>query len=704
VSAGRISTLAIERHEDMVAVRQRARTLAGLLGFDAQEQTRIATAVSEIARNALRYGQGGRVEFEIEGRTAPQVLIMRVRDQGPGIEDIGLVLSGRYRSETGLGLGIAGARRLVDQLDIDSTRGRGVTVVLKKLLPRRSPLVDTARLGALGSALLQEQPQGALAEVEQQNRELLRTLDELRRRQDELITLNRELEDTNRGVVALYAELDEKADHLRRADEMKSRFLSNMSHEFRTPLHSILALTRLLLDRTDGVLTAEQERQIGYVRKSADSLLELVNDLLDIAKIEAGKTNVRPVEFEVSTLFSALRGMLRPLLVSGRVDLVFAEPDGLPALYTDESKVSQILRNFISNALKFTEQGEVRVKSSRCEQDGTVTFTVSDTGIGIAPEDQASIFEEFVQLEHPLQKRVKGTGLGLPLTRRLAMLLNGSVGVHSQPGQGSTFHLTIPMYYNHAPDLETKSAPKRIVDESGVPVLVVEDQPEIRLAYQRFLRGSRFEALPVASLREARIELGRRLPRAIVLDILLRGEDAWQWLAQLKAEEHTRDIPVIVASTVDDPRKGLALGADAYLAKPVEGMALLRELERLVPSQEPGGVLLIDDEESHRYVLKRLLGDALGTVHEAANGRQGLALSRTVHPRGILLDLQMPDMTGEEVLRQLRNDPSTRSIPVALVTSERLSAAVLGRCTDLGCSVLSKDNLSLESLLQCLGL
>ena len=192
----------------------------------------------------------------------------------------------------------------------------------------------------------------------------MRTLDELRQRQEELARLNRELEDTNRGVVALYAELDERADHLRRADEVKTRFLSNMTHEFRTPLNSILALTRLLLDRVDGELTPEQERQVYFIRKSAENLSELVNDLLDLAKVEAGKIVVRPAEFEVRNLFGALRGMLRPLLLNTSVNLVFEEPDGIPPLHTDEGKVSQILRNFISNALKFTEQGEVRVSGA----------------------------------------------------------------------------------------------------------------------------------------------------------------------------------------------------------------------------------------------------------------------------------------------------------------------------------------------------
>ena len=248
-------------------------------------------------------------------------------------------------------------------------------------------------------------------------------------------------------MLALYAELDDRADHLRRADEMKSRFLSNMSHEFRTPVNSIIGLCNLLLDERarSGV---EPEAEIPFIRQSAEHLLELVSDLLDLAKVEAGKTVVRPVRFEIPQLFGALRGMLRPLLLNQSVSLIFEEPDHL-ALFTDEAKLSQILRNLVSNALKFTERGEVRV-SARAPDAGLVEFSVADTGIGIAASDLERIFEEFFQLEHRLQRKHRGTGLGLPLSRRLAELLGGALRVHSEPGVGSTFTLTLPDHYSPA--------------------------------------------------------------------------------------------------------------------------------------------------------------------------------------------------------------------------------------------------------------
>jgi signal transduction histidine kinase len=280
--------------------------------------------------------------------------------------------------------------------------------------------------------------------MQQQNRELASALAELRERQDDLLALTRELEDTNRGVVALYAEIEEKAERLRKADEMKSRFLSNTSHELRTPLSSIRALAKLLLDRMDGELSIEQERQVGFIAVAAADLSELVNDLLDLAKIEAGKVEMSIAPLDVATLFSALKGMLRPLARNPEVELVFKVPDDAPAVLTDEGKVAQILRNFISNALKFTETGAVTVELRDDPDPEHVTFAVSDTGIGIGADNLQLIFEEFSQIEHPLQRRAKGTGLGLPLCRKLATLLGGVVDVHSEAGAGSTFILRLP--------------------------------------------------------------------------------------------------------------------------------------------------------------------------------------------------------------------------------------------------------------------
>lgn len=256
-------------------------------------------------------------------------------------------------------------------------------------------------------------------------------------------SLTAELAETNQGVLALYAELEDNALSLKEASDLKSRFLSYMSHEFRTPLGSIISMTRLLMKGMDGTLSPEQERQVTFIQASATELTEMVNDLLDLAKVEAGRVTISPAWFEMVDLFSALRGMFKPILATTDVSLIFEEPPDIPPIYTDDKKLSQILRNFISNALKFTSHGEVRVSAALVDP-ANVQFSVVDTGIGIAPEHVECLFQDYVQVDSAIQKRLRGTGLGLSLSRKLAGVLGGDVGVTSQLGHGSTFWVRIP--------------------------------------------------------------------------------------------------------------------------------------------------------------------------------------------------------------------------------------------------------------------
>lgn len=266
--------------------------------------------------------------------------------------------------------------------------------------------------------------------------------------------LRAELEETNRGVVALYAELDAQAEQLKRATELKSRFLAYMSHEFRTPVNAIRSIARLLSDRVDGPLTQEQAKQVDFIQSTATEFAEMVDDLLDLAKIEAGRVDISPAWFEMVDLFSALRGMFKSVLINPGVTLVFEEPVGLPRLYTDDRKLSQILRNFIANALKFTTQGEVRVVARRQDAD-RVRFSVIDTGIGIEPKFHAAVFDDFSQVDSPVQKRLRGTGLGLSLSKQLAEVLGGHVALESELGKGSTFSVVLPLRVAPVPTQES---------------------------------------------------------------------------------------------------------------------------------------------------------------------------------------------------------------------------------------------------------
>lgn len=677
----------VRREHDVVLARQRARQIAAALKFEAQDQTRIATALSEIARNAFQYAGGGMVEFQVQ-KLPEAALRIVVSDKGRGIGNINAVLDGKYVSPTGMGLGLIGARRLMDAFSVE-TSSKGTTVVISKNVPSRSFTLGKKELDALLARIETQGPQNAYEELQQQNQELLRTLDELRARQSELAQLNRELDETNRGVVALYAELDDRADFLQRASELKSHFLSNMSHEFRTPLNSISALSQILLDRLDGDLSLEQEKQVRFIKSSAQDLTDLVNDLLDLAKVEAGKVTIRPSHFDVNTLFSALRGMLRPLLSqNSSVKLLFDEPEENVQIYSDEAKVSQILRNFISNALKFTERGEVRVSVLR-GRDGTVSFSVADTGIGIRNEDQERIFQEWTQVEGKLQKVAKGSGLGLPLSRKLAQLLGGNVFVRSEVGVGSTFTVVVPISFEGQTEVVSVPEVKKELDAGKVPILVVEDNREALFIYDKYLKGTRFQVIPASNILEARHAVRSVRPKAIVLDVLLQGEHSWDLLRELKDDPATRHIPVYVITVVDNREKALSLGADGFHAKPVDRTWLLNLLDAVaLDAVQVSGpmprILVIDDDASSRYLVRNLLSGSGFEFLEAAGGAEGLRMVQEHRPAAVVLDLAMDEVDGFDVLETLGRDTETKSLPVIVHTSKpledddysRLSAAI----------------------------
>jgi len=459
-----------------------------------------------------------------------------------------------------------------------------------------------------------------------------------------------------------------------------------MTHELRTPLNSILSLSRLLLDEIDGTLTPEQRTQVSFVRRSAEDLSQLVNDLLDLARIEAGKTVVRPGRFVLAELLGALRGAMKPLLPSADVELVFEDVSAVPLLHTDEGKVAQILRNLVANALKFTDRGEVRVGVVPAPE-GQVAIAVRDTGIGIAADDQERIFEEFAQVDSPRKR--EGTGLGLPLCRKLATLIGGSVSVRSTPGAGSTFTLVFPAEYRERRDVAVEVHP--IVDHSRAPVLIVEDDADTLYVYESYLKGSGYQVLPARTIEEARRLLRRVRPAAIVLDVMLEGESTWLLLTELKQAHDTREIPVIVISVIEGQRTALALGADDFCSKPVERAWLVERLQRLSTRGRFDKVLIVDDDEASRYLLRTLISQFRFQLLEASGGAEGLELALRERPQVIFLDLLMPDMSGFEVLERLRAAPETRDVPVIVFSSKDLDDEERARLAQLSMAVMRKD-------------
>jgi signal transduction histidine kinase/CheY-like chemotaxis protein len=535
-----------------------------------------------------------------------------------------------------------------------------------------------------------------MSELAALHRETERQQRELKRRADELTLLNRDLEESNRGVRTLHAELDEKTESLVRAAELKSRVVANVSHEFRTPLHSILGLARLLLNPVNGSLSHEQQKQVQFIRTSGEALFELVNDLLDLSKMESGKATLRPLRFSATDFLGALRGMMRPLVpVDSPVELRFEEPTGDLLLETDEAKVSQVLRNLVSNSLKFTETGHVTV-SAQLMPDDRVCFQVSDTGIGIPPEHHERIFEEFTQVESPLQKKVKGTGLGLALSRRLAEFLGGTLTVQSTPGRGSTFTFLIPRVHPEVEAMVGLAERSQHLEPGRAPVLVLEDDRQTLFLYEKYLERSGFQVLPVRTVDEARRTLQKVRPAAIVMDVMLEGETSWGFLSELKGNEATRDIPTLVVTLMDREHKARALGADEFWLKPVGEEQLLRKLAAMARTGPVHKLLIIDDDDVHRYLLRQLLKDTPYVLSEAATGPEGIRLAREHKPDLIFLDFVLPDMTAFDVLDDLKADPITRDIPVILHTSRQLQEEERQRLAKETATILAKHTLSRE--------
>jgi signal transduction histidine kinase/CheY-like chemotaxis protein len=559
---------------------------------------------------------------------------------------------------------------------------------------------EVALLGSLAPADVAaqlDQMGGTLEELSRLQRETTRQSREILAGRAEISRLGTDLDDAGRGIRALYDELAESADSLELATESRGRLVADMGHELRAPLSSILGLAKLLSSGIDGALTPEQERQVSFIRRSAEGMLDLVNDLLDLSRIDAGKLRLRPAPFTVDALFALLRGQLRPLAADGEVELRFEDETGGRVIESDEGKVAQVLRNFTTNALKFTERGSVVVRAAL---DGeAVRFEVRDTGIGIAPEDQALVWDEFAQLDTPLHRRHKGSGLGLPLVRRLADVLGGEAGLESAPGAGTRAWLAVPALHPDVAQLTAMRERGARISPDEAPVLVLEDDPQEMFIYERYLAGSGFRVIPARSVAEAREAVRHVTPAAIVLDVMLDGETSWQFLEELKRDPRTCDVPTLVVTVLDRERKARALGASEFFVKPVEQQWLLRKLQSLAAqrSERPvRTVLVIDDDDVSRYLVRRLLEESPYRVLEAADGPEGVQAAREHRPDVIILDFVLRSATAFDVLDQLKLDPDTRAIPVVVSTSRQLDVEERRRLASETSAVVSKDRLSRE--------
>ena len=463
------------------------------------------------------------------------------------------------------------------------------------------------------------------------------------------------------------------------ANQHKSEFLANMSHELRTPLNAILGFSDLLRDDVTGKFdAATRHKFMEQINSSGRHLLDVINDILDLSKVEAGQMTLRIEQVSVADVTRGVVTTIDPLAAKKSISIE-ANADKAGSVPADPGKLKQMLLNLVSNAVKFTpDGGRVTIAARRLAH--TVEISVSDTGIGISAADQKYLFEEFHQIDSSTARHQEGTGLGLALTKRFAQLHGGEVSVVSELGKGSVFTISLPLVQRGVviPAVPTKSPRKAPGDDARPLVLIVEDNLQAANLLIRYLDKGGFRSVVAADGAEAVAKARTLHPVAITLDILLPGIDGWAVLTELKHEEATRDIPVVVISVVDDAELGRALGAIDYLVKPVDGEALLERLAKYTFTNKVGTqetrILVVDDEPDNVEWLEEVLKPAGFSVLSAGGGQEGIDLAKSARPDLVLLDLMMPKVSGFDVVEALHADESTRSIPIMVLTAKYLTA------------------------------
>jgi signal transduction histidine kinase/CheY-like chemotaxis protein len=701
-----------------------------------QDRTLVAECAAQRKQIALDPVPAGylKVSSSLGEATVPSVLLAPIEHERrlAGVLEIGLLrpLQARdgellaYLSAI-LGASIEAARyrkRLQDVLEETQQLNEELQVQQEELRTANEELEEQSRALKESQAHLESQQ----AELEQTNVQLGEQADRLEAQRDQLRVAQ--------------AALEERAEELQRASRYKSEFLANMSHELRTPLNSSLILARLLADNPQGNLDEEQVKFAESIHNAGNDLLNLINDILDIAKVEAGKLEVRPETTSLASLAEGLKSMFEPLAQRKGLQLQVERAEDLPpSIFTDRHRLEQVLRNLLANAVKFTDRGSVALRLFR-EGGDRVAFEVRDSGIGIPASQHELIFEAFRQADGTSSRKYGGTGLGLSISRDLARLLGGDITVDSTPGQGSTFTVVLPLEYRAAlaqepltmaPPAETAaSAPARTAGAPSAPparsapapakspepafpddraqpdpsrrtVLVVED--DVRFAGILFDLAHElgYRCLVAHDAREAGELVVQQLPDAVLLDILLPDETGLAVLEKLKADPRTRHVPVHILSGEDRVEPALQLGAIGYARKPATREQLQGVFSRLESklSQKVKRVLLVEDDPRQQESVRHLIADADVQITAVAQGQEALdALSNSVFDC-MITDLTLPDMSGQELLRRMAGGESRSFPPVIVYTGRNLTRDEEAELMRYSRSIIIKGARSPERLL-----
>ncbi len=471
-----------------------------------------------------------------------------------------------------------------------------------------------------------------------------------------------------------FKEQQETTEKLKEVDKLKTQFLANMSHELRTPLNSIIGFSRVILKGIDGPLTELQKTDLTSIHNSGQHLLGLINNILDLSKIEAGKMELNFEDVEIEPIIKGVMSTAIALVKDKPVELKQDVQENLPVIQADPTRLRQIVLNLVSNACKFTDEGYVLLQATT--DNKWLTISVTDTGIGIPQEDHESIFEEFTQVDASTTRKVGGTGLGLPISRHFVELHQGKIWVESGGGQGSIFKVSIPINQDMVDEIEMPLQQALAdLEEHNKTIIAIDDDPSVISLYERFLEAQGYELIGISNGENILQQVKDANPAAILLDVLMPDRDGWSVLRELKKDQTTEAIPVIICSMVSDRKRGFSLGATGYLNKPITEDDLLKALEHIHNNdKDQVKVLVIDDQADDILLIRRMLEAQQNyIIHEAQSGQDGLKFVQQDRPDLIILDLSMPEMDGFKVVETLKDKEETRSIPIIIASAKDLT-------------------------------